>query len=54
MLGECQGPAVKDWEFSAAMPLLIKHTCDYVAEAVKSRQPFLLYLALPRRTSRGP
>lgn len=47
MLGECQGPAVKDWDFGAAMPRLVKHTCDYVAEAAKSRQPFMLYLALP-------
>ncbi|MEI8235104.1 MAG: arylsulfatase [Verrucomicrobiota bacterium] len=47
MLGEWQGPTVKDWDFYAAMPTLIKHTGAYLTESAKSKDPFLLYLALP-------
>ena len=29
MLGEWQGPAVKEWDFYAEMPAMIRHTCAY-------------------------
>jgi arylsulfatase A-like enzyme len=47
MLGEWQGPAVKEWDFYAEMPAMIRHACDYLTAAAQSPQPFLLYLALP-------
>jgi len=47
MLGEWQGPAVKDWDFYTAMPKLIDRTCSYLKDSAKEKEPFMLYLALP-------
>ncbi len=41
-----QGPALKDWDLQKILPTLADRTCDYIAEAAKKPEPFLLYMPL--------
>ncbi|MEI6350684.1 MAG: sulfatase-like hydrolase/transferase [Verrucomicrobiota bacterium] len=47
ILGECQGPTVKDWDFEAVMPMMVHRACSIIEESAKTKDPFLLFVALP-------
>lgn len=41
-----QGPALKDWKLEAILPALGERATQFITDAAKTPQPFLLYLAL--------
>ena len=45
-LAACQGPAVKGWDFDEVAPTILKRANEYIAQAAKAKEPFLLHLPL--------
>lgn len=41
-----QGPALKDWDLEKILPTLADRACEYIADAAKKPEPFLLYMPL--------